>query len=86
MPFGISVGSNSVRGFEVQNFSRVQVGSLFDFGSQIWVEKGSKFSFSVLLGPGFEPFLAEQVQSSDILEGFKVQFWWTNLGSSEFKV
>ena len=37
-------------------------------------------------GPGSGPFLAEHVRSSGFLEGFKVQFWWRNLGSSEFEV
>ena len=33
-----------------------------------------RFGFSEF-GPGFSPFLAEQVQSSGFLEGFKVRFF-----------
>ena len=49
------------------------------------VQKGSKFGFS-RFGSGFRLFLARQVQSSGFLKGFEVQFWWTNLGLSEFEV
>ena len=35
-----------------------------------WVRKGLKFGFS-RFGPGFGPFLAEQVQSLGFLEGFE---------------
>ena len=43
--------------------------SRFGFGRHTWVRKGSKFSFSGF-GPGFGPFLAEQVLSLGFLEGF----------------
>ena len=46
---------------------------------------GSNFNFSGF-GPGFGPFLAEQVRSLGFLEWFEVQFWWTNLGLNEFEV
>ena len=72
----------------VQDFWRVQVGLKFGFGRRTWVHKGSKFIF-FRFGPGFSMFLAKQVRSSGFLKGssgFKVQFWWMNLGSSEFKV
>ena len=37
---------------------------------QIWVRKGSKFGFSKF-GVGFDLYLAEQVRSSDNLQGFE---------------
>ena len=53
--------------------------------SKFRILEGSKFGFS-RFGPESGPFLAKQVRSSGFLEEFDVQFWWTNLGSKEFKV
>ena len=50
--------SNRVRGFEVQDFWRMRVGSNFDFSRRTWIRNGSKFGFSEF-GPGFSLFQAE---------------------------
>ena len=49
----------------------VRVGLQFGIARQTWIWKGSKFGFS-RFGPGFGPFLDEQVRKFRLLGGVQM--------------